>query len=320
MTFPFPPRPGRAGHRASQRGAALITALLIVALATVTLVSMTSAERLSIRRLENSLNRSRAQEIVLGGELWARTVLGGDGARGTIDHLGEEWAAPISPIAVDGGGTVAGRVEDLQARFNLNNLAPEGRTSPFELERFQRLLALLELKPDLAYAIIDWIDTDSEWSGPGGAETLDYQNLDPPYRPPNRFMTSVSELRMVKGVDDAIYGRLAPLVTALPGYTPFNVNTAPRELLMIIADRMRPTDVERVLEQRQRRPYESIEKFIMDRAMGRYFIGMHGLTVESRFFLTTVEARFQGSRVRLSSQLLRQGSSTQVLQRGFGGV
>jgi type II secretory pathway component PulK len=67
------------------------------------------------------------------------------------------------------------------------------------------------MTPELAAAIVDWRDTDSEVS-PGGAEDEIYQRLNPPYRCKNEPFESAGELRMVYGMDlEILYGEDANL-------------------------------------------------------------------------------------------------------------
>ena len=60
---------------------------------------------------------------------WALTVLAADARLGPVDHYGELWATlPATPVE---GGSIEGRITDLQARFNLNSVAPRGvRSAP----------------------------------------------------------------------------------------------------------------------------------------------------------------------------------------------
>jgi type II secretory pathway component PulK len=63
------------------------------------------------------------------------------------------------------------------------------------------VLSLLpRMTPDLAAAIVDWRDANSEAST-GGAEDQVYQRLNPAYRCKNTNFESVAELRLVYGMD-----------------------------------------------------------------------------------------------------------------------
>ena len=98
------------------------------------------------------------------------------------------------------GGTITGRLEDLQGRFNLNNLIDEhGREDKLSRQQFERLLNLLDIDPALVGGVIDWLDPDTDMRFPNGGEDVTYLAMDPPYRTANAMLTSPSELMAVAG-------------------------------------------------------------------------------------------------------------------------
>lgn len=60
----------------------------------------------------------------------------------------------------------------------------------------------------------DWVDPDNE-RRPQGAEAPAYAPLG--YKPRNASFHTIGELRMLKGMDDALYARIAPVVTVFFG-------------------------------------------------------------------------------------------------------
>src|SRR5690606_30105713 len=146
------------------------------------------------------------------------------------DHLGEDWATALQPLPIE-GGTIAGRLEDLQGRFNLNNLL-----EPHGPVQFQRLLRLLDLDPELAHVVVDWLDSDTNPAFPVGAEDDYYTRSTPPYFAANTAITTPSELMAMQGFDRESYNALAPYVAALPRGTDINVNTASNVVLASLSD------------------------------------------------------------------------------------
>jgi general secretion pathway protein K len=57
----------------------------------------------------------------------------------------------------------------------------------------------------LVMAIKDWLDKDDEPSGEFGAEADYYQNLETPYQCKNDLMSSLAELQLIRGMDEALY-------------------------------------------------------------------------------------------------------------------
>ena len=105
-----------------QRGAALVVAMLIAAIAAAvaTTLSVDGARRLSV--VEGRRDHARATSLATAGVQWARQTIEEDGTRGPVDHHGEPWAIALPATPVD-GGTVQGRIEDAQARLNVNAVA-----------------------------------------------------------------------------------------------------------------------------------------------------------------------------------------------------
>lgn len=122
-----------------------------------------------------------------------------------------------------GSGRYQVTVLDLGSRVDLNNSDEELLLGLFEElfgeRRAERLLAALR----------DWVDEDDEPLS-GGAEVADYVEAGSPFRPPNRPLLRLDEIRRIRGFDEAVTSALAPYVS-VRGDGRVNVNTAPRELL-----------------------------------------------------------------------------------------
>jgi general secretion pathway protein K len=231
-------------HR--QRGVALITAVLIVALATILAVDVGFKGYLDQRRTANAFALDQSFEIALGGEAWASDALRRDKIQSAQqDDFTEEWATPIPPIPLeDLGGEFEGQLEDLQGRFNLNNLVTfDGpgisKIDPAAVKRLERLLEILELETKWANIIADWIDSDTDPQFPDGAEDSTYTSLTPAYRTANMPITRSSELLALPEFGLERYRRLAPFITALPAGTTINLCTASPELLDALVEGQR---------------------------------------------------------------------------------
>ena len=227
--------------RARQRGVAMLIAMLAVVVGTIIAVNLTWQGTLDFRRVQSALASDQGMLYMQGAEAWAADILRQDLVDSPeSDNLGEIWATELPPLPVD-GGTIQGRLEDLQSRFNLNSLINDrGQPDAVALKQFERLLSLLEIDPQLAGGVLDWLDPDTEVRFPNGGEDSTYASHDPPYRTANMPITSPSELMAVTGFDRKIYAVLAPYVTALPAGTKLNVNTASA---VIIASRSEMIDV-----------------------------------------------------------------------------
>ncbi len=243
-----------------QHGAALITAILVVALASTIAATLTWELFLDQRRALGRITVDQGLMYSLGAEAWAKKVLRDDAADNQVDHPREAWGLQITPLPIE-GGQIQGRIEDLNGRFNLNNLVDaQGATDPVAVEGFRRLLELLELDTRLADRMADWIDRDLEPNFPDGAEDAEYLSRQPPFRTANRPVTSVSELLLVfPELGAAGYARLRPYVTALPRGTLININTALPEVLLSTSESFGFSEAERIFLDQPEGGWEALE-------------------------------------------------------------
>lgn len=297
-------------------GVALITAMLITALAGMVAANLAWDNALDLRRTMVLLNHEQAVQVALGAESWVIGILHQDLEDSETDHLGEIWAIGIPGLPIE-GGEVTGNIIDLQGRFNVNNLIDDnGEVVPESLERFRRLLIALELDPRFAGIAADWIDTNIEAEFPDGAEDAIYTGVIPPYRSANQSLTSASELAALDGMDRASFTILRPHITALPGRTAINVNTASGAVLQSLDEKLSDTDVEALLSEREAAGFADIQTAFSSLVTPDV---LNTLDESTSFFRLKVVVRIDTVRVTLYSVLQRgpQGSVTPIL-RSFG--
>lgn len=291
-----------------QRGIAVITAILVVALVASAASFMAWQQQLWVRQVENLNTQAQSRAVVLAALQWARSALAQDARENQVDHLDEGWAQPLTPLPVD-GGELAGSVADQQGLFNLNSVVRDGKTSATDLAVFRRLLELLDLPPDLANAVVDWIDPDGEVSYPGGAEDMDYLGLEPPYRAGNRALTSVDGLARVKGFDAETLARLRPFVTALPAPTQVNVNTAPAEVLAAAVADLALDQARVLVDTRAGQHFKDLADFRARLPKTVTQVNEAVLAVGSRYFLVSGHARFGRAKVGYAALLERTSTA-----------
>jgi len=303
-----------------QQGTALVTAMLIVALASVAATSMLKQQHIDIRRAENMVRGDQLSLYVQAGENWARSVLTRDKFENEYDSLAENWAKLDEPLPLK-DGRIQVKVEDLQGRFNLNNLLDEeGRLSKPDLQQFRNLLAVLELDVELATAILDWIDADVNPGLPSGAEDQEYLKLDVPYRTANAPFVSSSELLLIRGVTREDFDKLEPFVTALPERGEVNVNTTTASVLAAMIEGMTLDEASSLIEGRPEKGYEDIARFRGEQALnGRE---VQGIGVSSRYFLVQVNVE-QGRYNAARQSILARGEGDELggfIQRSRTGL
>ena len=246
--------------RRGERGLAAVTAILIVAVAASAATLMLAQQSAMIDQTMLVASRAQADQYARAGLDWARGVLLEDTrTAGAVDSLGEPWAQPIAALPVE-RALVAGAIADEQSKFNLNNLVNGTQKSPADMQALARLLASLGLAPELAEAVLDWIDPDSDLAGSHGAEDPYYLSLAKPYRAANRSMVQVEELYRVRGFDRATVAKVKPYVTALPDRTKVNVNTAPQVVLEALLPEVPPQKIAAFVSTRVDKPLADAQK------------------------------------------------------------
>jgi general secretion pathway protein K len=213
-------------HR--QRGIALLVAILLVALGTMLAAAVAYENAMTARRGTATYAFDESILIQQGAEALAaygvRQIHQSDPAH---IYIGQGWDKPLGPVEVVPGVMLEASLEDLQGRFNLNNLVQQnGTPDPGYVAAFTNLLALVGLEPKWTGLLIDWIDYDIVPQNTDGAEDSVYMGQTPPYRTANRYITSASELLALPGFGRDRYLALAPYVTALPFGMKLNVCTA----------------------------------------------------------------------------------------------
>lgn len=307
--------------RRTQRGIALITAVLMVALATILAVEVGFRGFLDQRRSGTLFALDQAYEVALGAEAWAADFLKKDLQDSQTDHLGETWAQPLPPLPIDGGGVVEGRLEDMQGRFNINNLVtPEGATNEAAVKQLERIFSALDIEPTWATAVADWLDADTQPGFPDGAEDSVYTGQDPPHLTANMPVTRVSELMVLPGFGPERFARVRPFLAALPVGTKLNVCTAPGIVLDSLSEGTSEFGLDpKNLEVRRKDAcfptIEDLRGALGDAAFNEL---QNSLTESSSYFRATAWVTIGTTEFTLYSLLARSAASVRPVLRSVG--
>lgn len=331
---------------ARQRGVALIMMLVLLSMAVI--IGTQVMERLDQdrARTENVLLLEQMHAYLLSAEALGVRALVSDLASdrqqgGEIDACDEQdWAVAIGPLPWD-RGVFSVSIQDLQGRYNLNNLAHSDSQGQRVLDRVQieRLKRLLRtsLPPDaaadgadaLAEEAGDWTDSNTLVDGLGGAEDTEYEA----WRTGNQPFGAVSELRALRSAtleqwlqtetdDKPLFSRY---ITVLPEGTTINVNTAPAEVLQAILPTLGTAGIDAILQQRAQKPFASVDEVL----------GLPGLnalsetgknelkaaiSVNSDYFQVVSRVALGARVARLVSHVYRprQQGEARVVMRDFG--
>ncbi len=265
--------------------------------------------------VEDQQSRININNLVQGSD---PAILSGDG-----NQEGEGAGA-------DGGDAEPGQVNEgevvVESDPEPEDEEEEGRVLWYQVMR--NLLVGLEINPELADPLMDWVDADGNPTGTTGAEDFHYTGLDLPYRAPNRPMASPAELAMVRDFSPRIVARLLPWVSALPvgdagDLVAVNVNTAPARVLAAFAvdQPMDPSALEGLVQRRALTPFESVADFADEfesQVPGGLLPGYEDmLSVSSLYFAGRSCAQSGKVKFSMTSLLHKQtgANNVKVLQR-----
>ena len=246
----------------SQRGVALLTILLLVVSITVVAGAMLASQKVAIRRSGLLFDQNQLLQDIDAGQQLAVTMIRADSKLNDTDSEQDIWAQPIPPYAL-ANHSVSVEIRDEASRFNLNNLYWNGSVDTAALEVFQRLLTQLNLEPDIAIAVLDWQDTDSEVYLDGGDESAVYSqqlNRSVDGALPNQPFVSIDQLQEVRGVSAEVLATLRPYLTAVPYYLPININTASPALLAALIDGATSQQMQGIVDTRSKQVLTSIDE------------------------------------------------------------
>ncbi len=284
-----------------QSGIAIIMAMAIVTLAALAAAAIIVTQSTWARQAQLASDHAQAQLLIRTGLDWARAVLSDDLLVSAADHPGEPWALVLPALPVE-NGSLLGRIEEQQGKFNLNNLLRDGNIDVAQLAAFRRLLLSLKLSPLLAPALADWVDADNTPQPEGGVEDA---------LASNRPLQDIAELADIAGFDAAVRTRLRPYVTALPGYTALNANTASAEVLAAVVAGLGLDGARVLVAGRQRayfRNYADFSSQLPAALLGTSGASEESITVSSNFFIASAQVSFGGAQARGSALLVRSGT------------
>jgi general secretion pathway protein K len=306
--------------RRRQHGVALLLAMIVVALITAAAAAMAWQQERAVA-IEGA-ERARAQSAwILNGALdWARLILREDerAARrsGPVDSLDEPWAQPLAEarlssfLAADRDNNadsgpeafISGAIEDAQSRFNLRGVVDAaGQVDAVQLQALTRLVELAGAPADAASRLVEALRGSVLGPVASGQPVTALR--------PTRWR----ELAWF-GIDEPTLARLAPYADLLPQPTPVNVNTAPREVLAAVVDRLDLGGAERIVQQRQRQPFRSLAELGPLLPTG-VEPDPKRLAVASQHFHVAGRLRLEQRVLEERSLLQRRDGNVDVLQR-----
>ncbi|MDA8082952.1 MAG: type II secretion system minor pseudopilin GspK [Nitrospiraceae bacterium] len=233
--------------RMDNRGIALVLTLMVVAIITAMVVEFAYGVYVSTNALHNwktsqQLSLAARSATELGARLVAEKYAGKAAVLGPLEI---SQKIPFDELE----GTITVRIEDENARFNIRNI---GVTAIIQdraaYDAFGRLLEALNLNPEIADRLVDWVDADSI---PNRSDIADVE-----MSAKNAPLDSIDELLSIPGIDQETFDRLKPYVT-IYGSNQINLNNAEVPVLMSLHENIDKGMAENITRYRQITPFQS---------------------------------------------------------------
>lgn len=265
------------------RGFVLVNALIIVAALAVVSVWLLSQAETGRARAAAAQGAVQLELYLDAYENLALTLLDDD--LPVVDDLTEAWAREDHELELD-RGRVAGRIDDLNGRFNVNWLA----NTEDERARvaFEQLAVRLGVAPKTVETVLAAVTGSEEPDRDARRRFVEI--------PPRGPVVLIDQLP----VPASELALLRPYLAALPGDSRLNVNTASEPVLSsLLVPGGNPGALSLLIARRAQEPYQSVSEFneaVMGR-LGEDFeeqLAELRLSVNSEWFLATAVAELGG--------------------------
>lgn len=267
------------------QGAALLTALFIMTLVAIVATAMSTKVQVDIYRTRLIILHDRLYLASQAVTLWALGELNDNKNRfAKIDKQGMVGQYPQKMETIYPAVMIRGGLYDLQAKYNLNNLANKKAILGFVnfLDATVQQIPKNE-KINLALALNDWLSPYDVLNSKDMNLSY-YLSQNPAYQPSHQLMGSSSELRLVKEVSAQTYLAVEPFITALPEPTPLNMNTASKQALMSLSNALNEDKVEELISARGENGIKDLKK--ISELLKKMNIAEDQITLNSIYFLS----------------------------------
>lgn len=344
--------------RRRQSGVAVVTALLLTTLAITIVASLFWQQQVQVRSIENQRFQLQKKWVLRGALDWAGLILREDRRISKVDHLGEPWAVNLGDTRLDqyvengrtevedSDATLSGQISDAQAKFNLTNLAVNGKVDIREQVVFSKLLSNLHLDPGLAQQVAVQIAMTQErllfgpenpgapdtgqnptgskgsqtGSGAGGTKTTigggdSTVGLSTSSNSEVQFLkfSQIEDLLAVPGFNPLIIARLRNFVTVLPRWTKINVNTTTAEVLSARLENVNMSDAALMIATRDRAYFLDFSRFKLNFPDKIKDTDVNFLEFQTNFFVVNGKVKLNRSLLEVDALLERDDVGTRIL-------
>lgn len=237
-------------HVTSESGMALVVTLMILALITALVVEFAYGVYTTTAALQNWKDSQRLSLIAASGQHLAVKTLQEADRQYDYTYPGKT-ELPLTGIAEDFAGTVYVKVEDENAKLNINSIvSANGMLNESSYKSFRFLLRHLGIDEEIADVVADWIDKDSK-----PRLSLSEENAK------NGYLDSIDELLLLHRMNPDIYEKVLPYITVYSMTKSkldlVNINTISIPVIMSLDERITEELAERIINYRELSPFEN---------------------------------------------------------------
>lgn len=288
----------------SERGFALVITLIVTALLVALVTEFIAEVYVDTTSAQGYVDAQKAGLMAESGISGAITMLQLSLPQKSYTSLHDIWAKPID--LPEEQGTLRITIEDESAKLSLNHIAGANGTFIDEADptgsyygTALRLFRKLQLPAgDLCDAVADWID-ENDIPKPGGGESQWYTARKPSFAAKSARLDTFEELALLKGFSSEVLAKIRPVVTVYAENSiaaPVNINTASRELLTALDERITDTQAEQIIAYRKNTPFKDKSDLARVPGMESIATGLQSrITVKSTLFRIKAEGQVNGT-------------------------
>ncbi|HIJ96041.1 MAG TPA: type II secretion system minor pseudopilin GspK [Desulfuromonadales bacterium] len=294
-----------------ESGFALVLTLVVTALMVAVAVEMIHQVYVDTSLSRGFRDGQQASILAESGVTGAAKLLQTGLSGRSYTSLSDPWAAPIK--LQDEAGSIEIQLSEESGKININGLVqPNGVYDDVTLNMLKRVGKRFQMPEDIWGSLADWIDSD-DLPRSGGVENAFYRSLRPGYSARNDKLSTIKELTLVNGFTTKRYGDLLPFITiysdqAGAPVATININTAPKEVLTALDDRIDERMAERIVAERRLQPFKSTAELARVPGLDTIAIGLVGrISVKGNLFHINCVARSKDA-VRTVEAVVRMSS------------
>lgn len=287
-----------------QRGFALVITLIVTALLVALVTEFIAEVYVDSSSAHGYVDAQKAGLMAESGISGAIAMLQFSLPQKSYTSLHDLWAKPIA--LPEEQGTLRITIEDESARLSLNHIVGANGNFIDETDltgsyygTAMRLFRKLQLPAgDLCDAVADWID-ENDTPKPGGAESQWYTARTPSFAAKNARLDTVEELALLKGFSADVIAKIRPFVTVYAENSiaaPININTAPKELLTALDERITDSQAQQIIDYRKNSPFKDKADLVRVPGMESIATGLQSrITAKSVLFRIRAEGEVNGT-------------------------